>query len=123
MHGLFLEGARWCFEDHCLRDEYDAQMLSVGHDAVEFAHRYTRSLPRYHVPFQALPLIHFVPRMDFAAPESAYQCPLYKTSARAGVLGTTGHSTNFVLALALPTDQSVDYWIRKGTAALAQSDT
>jgi len=67
-----------------------------------------------------VPVVHFQPAVHPKTPAGEYQCPLYKTSVRAGVLSTTGQSTNFVLAVDLPSDNPPDHWVLRGSALLCQ---
>ncbi|XP_035385934.1 dynein heavy chain 6, axonemal [Electrophorus electricus] len=96
VHGMFMDASRWD----------DASM--VMDDA----------LPRVTNPM--LPVVHFEPRRNYVPEPSLYHAPLYKTSARAGTLSTTGHSTNFVVTVMLPSNRPSDYWISKASALLCQ---
>ena len=53
--------------------------------------------------YSVFPPIWLFPKVDRQlTTEGIYCCPVYKTLLRAGLLSTTGHSTNFVLPVELP---------------------
>lgn len=92
-YGIYLEGCKWDSDQEMLA-ESDPKKLFV-----EF------------------PMIHFMPVQNREVPETGlYLCPLYKVLSRNGTLSTTGHSTNFVLDLELPSDQDPHFWIKAGVA-------
>lgn len=68
----------------------------------------------------SLPVLHINPVLKLPEDDPRYVCPLYKTAIRAGVLSTTGHSTNFVVAILLPSEKEQSHWILKGTALLIE---
>jgi dynein heavy chain len=92
--GMFLEGCRW-----------DSNIHALG-----------PSLPKQL--FVQFPLVHFVPMTDRkGCPPGYYPCPVYRVLSRKGTLSTTGHSTNFVLDMDVPSVDEPDAWIRAGVAA------
>jgi dynein heavy chain, axonemal len=61
-----------------------------------------------------------MPSVDIDTNSLRYNCPVYITTARAGVSLTTGHGANFLIGILLPTDFPENYWTLKGTALIAQ---
>jgi dynein heavy chain len=128
IRGLYLEGARYDPSIKALNDSLPKQLYTL------------------------LPIIHLMPLKDRKSPTShVYMCPVYKILSRqgthcvalprvrllvhspsfcmylAGTLSTTGHSTNFVMFIELPSDRpsilnnrgmaDCDVWIKAGVAA------
>lgn len=99
IYGLYMEGGRFSRSNMKMEESHPRQLLDI------------------------IPCIWLKPVItEDYKPESIYDCPLYKTSIRAGTLSTTGHSTNFVVALQLPSDRAQDHWIRRGCAMLCMNN-
>ncbi|XP_044910410.1 dynein axonemal heavy chain 6 isoform X5 [Felis catus] len=96
VHGMFMDASRWDDTEMVIEDALPGQMNPM------------------------LPVVHFEPQQNYVPSPTLYHSPLYKTGARAGTLSTTGHSTNFVVTVLLPSKRSKDYWIAKGSALLCQ---
>lgn len=95
IRGLFIEGARWDKKNSQLGESKPKELYSE------------------------VPIIWLKPSVNRQQPTSGiYVCPVYKTLTRAGTLSTTGHSTNFVFSIELPTDKRQTHWIKRGVAML-----
>lgn len=107
VYGMYMEGARFDRSEMRIDESYNGKL------------------------FDPMPCLWLKPcKVADYKPPACYSCPLYKTSTRAGTLSTTGHSTNFVCALDIPTNKNInpdngvcDHWVRRGTAMLCMLDT
>lgn len=83
-------------------------------------HTLDESFPK--ILFDALPVITMTPTIKteelLDEERKKYECPIYKTTERRGVLATTGHSSNFVMFVQLNTDKSPNHWINRGAASI-----
>ena len=94
VYGMFKESCRWDYEAHQLADPVPKELFSEA-------------------PCLWLKPVYEKPPTD---PATVYESPLYKTLARTGTLSTTGHSTNFVLFVEIPTDKPQSFWILRSAA-------
>ena len=93
IYGLFIEGAKWNYEEH----------------------RIGRPVPKEL--FSGMPVLWMIPKIDRVPPESGiYKCPVYKVTSREGSLSTTGHSTNFVRYVEIPSGKEQSEWVKAGVA-------
>jgi len=96
IYGLFMDGARWDRENQQIADQFPGEM------------------------YNKMPLIWFKPQEDYKSDPDEYACPIYKTSVRQGMLSTTGQSTNFIVAVDVPTKENPKVWTLRAAAMLCQ---
>ena len=94
IHGLYMDGARFDRDSMQIADQYPGKM------------------------FDTMPVILFKPVEDYKPEPEDYQAPLYKTSVRAGVLSTTGQSTNYIVSVSIPTKDAPSLWVQRAAALL-----
>nr|WAW84827.1 axonemal dynein heavy chain 1 [Halisarca dujardinii] len=99
IYGLFVEGARWDMTNFVLSESRPKEL------------------------YTDMPVMWLVPTANRIQPsDGIYMCPVYKTLTRAGTLSTTGHSTNYVIAVEVPSRKDQMHWIKRGVALLCALD-
>lgn len=95
VQGMYMEGCKW---------DPSAEVLA-------------ESDPK--ILYTMCPMVWFIPIKAVDKNEKGiYEMPLYLTMDRKGILATTGHSTNFVGCINLPTDKNPSHWVKRGAALL-----
>jgi dynein heavy chain len=99
VYGMFLEGCRWNYAKGVL-DESEPKVL------------FTPAPTFWLRPCRTAEVRSFL----------AYSCPLFKTADRRGVLATTGHSSNYVMRVPVPSAVDPQHWILRGVCMLLSLD-
>lgn len=112
VNGIYIQGV-------CLMSSVGAQVVGSWLGARWSPLRRALEEPAPKMLFSEVPVILFQPRevvgnevkvsmyswrrLKYLSQKfyGVYECPIYRTTTRAGELSTTGHSTNFVLVVSL----------------------
>lgn len=92
--GLFLEGAKWNFDKHCL-EEPDIMELQCD-----------------------MPVVYFRPRANYRPPSGTYDCPVYYYPERQGTISKSSYMMKIDLKYG---DHGSEFWIKRGAALLMSS--
>jgi len=93
INGMFLQGCRWDPVNHTLADSQPKELFT-SFPPMWLKPEYLREVPTTGI----------------------FKCSVYKTLTRRGTLSTTGHSTNYVMPVELPTNVDQQKWIKAGVA-------
>lgn len=100
VHGLLIEGCRWDSENEYLEESLPKVLIS--------------SVPiMWLMPVKASQLVR----------DHTYECPLYITLERKGILSTIGISNNFVMMTGIPMQRqhTNGWWIKRGVAMVTST--
>jgi dynein heavy chain len=111
VRGLFLEGCDWDVERRVLR-EAAPKVLFANAPVFWLRPRRRRAGADADADADA------AAEGENAAAANTYRCPVYRTQERRGELATTGHSTNFVMFMDVPSDAPSDHWVLRGAAMI-----
>lgn len=117
-YGLFIEGAQWSIKDKSLIEQLPKVVINTMpmiHFKVNIILLTFKKISTYLNLFQPILL------KNLQETEDRYKSPLYKTAERKGILSTTGHSTNYVIAILLNTNIPPSHWIKRSVALLCQT--
>ena len=119
VHGLYMQGMQWKWNTPPEAEEGSEEAMDLT--TFDWGGALVDESPgRTTTP---CPVLHFLPDENHAVEDDVYVCPCYKTARRSGTLGTSGISTNFVLAVELPSEQEKDYWVLRGAALVCSDDS
>ena len=103
--GLYFEGASWDYDSHIMVAPRPRELFCYA-PPIQLTVHQKKMANGVEVEDDG----------DLPAGMHVYKCPVYKTTNRAGVLSTTGHSTNFIFEIDVPTTQDPHSWTKAGVA-------